>query len=51
MQQEYRIFRSSSDKKLFAVHTVDSKENSLGIVRDFLQFEDASDMLEVLQSN
>lgn len=44
----FRIFRSSSDRKLFAIHAVDKDENSLQIIKDNLQFDVASDMMQVL---
>lgn len=44
---KYNIFRSDSSRRLFAVHLTDNKENSLGVLKDRMTFEEAQEcMLE-----
>lgn len=42
----FRLFRSTIDRKLFAVHLVDTDENSLMVCTDGLTFDEAQDALE-----
>lgn len=43
----YRIFRSERGHRLFALHATDSKENSIGVIKDSMTFEEAQEcMLE-----
>lgn len=46
VNNSFRLFRSSIDQKLFAVHLVDSDENSLMVCTDGLTFDQAQDALE-----
>ena len=43
---EFRIFRSTIDRKLFAVHQVDFDENSKCEMLDGLTFDEAKEALE-----
>lgn len=44
-EPKFNIFRSSSSRRLFAVHLTDNKENSLGILKDCLTFDEAQECM------
>lgn len=47
---EFRIFRSTRSRRLFAVHQVDSKENSIALIKDSMAFDEAQEtMLQLLE--
>lgn len=41
----FHIFRSASSRRLFAVHLTDNKENSLGVLKDSLTFDEAQECM------
>jgi hypothetical protein len=46
IKNNFRLFRSTTDRKLFALHLVNKDESTKLIIQDGLTFEEAQDALE-----